>query len=121
MTLSPRRLPSPYGKGRNKFGARSRCVMGVKVGSEKEGRRVVELCILQRAGEIRDLEFHPRFDLTVNGVSVGRFTPDSRYVTNQGEVVIEDVKGGRATKTEAYNLRKRVFEACHAPLTVTEV
>lgn len=30
-------------------------------------------------------------------------------------------KGGKATKTEAYSLRKRVFEALYAPLTITEV
>ena len=37
-----------------------------------------------------------------------------------GEPVCVDVKGGRATRTEAYRLRRKVFEAIYG-LTVTEV
>jgi len=104
----------------NKFNARARCVAGVNVGSAKEGRRVIELLALQQAGEIQDLEFHPRFDLVVNGMAVGRMTPDASYVTKDGEVIVEDTKSP-PTRTEAYRLRRKVFEACHYPLTITEV
>ncbi len=106
---------------RNKFNARTRCIGGVTFGSGKEARRWVDLVALQSAGIISDLKPHPSYELVVNGIRVGKFTPDSTYVTAEGEVVIEDVKGGKSTRTEAYSLRKRLFEACHYPLRVTEV
>lgn len=106
---------------RNKFNALVRCLDGVNFGSGKELRRWLELQYLQQAGEIHDLVAHPVYPLIINGRRVGRFTPDSRYVTRAGVITIEEVKGGKATKTEAYSLRKRVFEALYAPLTITEV
>ncbi len=106
---------------RNKFNARTRCIDGVNFGSSKEARRWLDLKLLEAAGAIQQLEAHPRFDLVVNGVHVGFYTADSRYVTKDGEAIVEDVKGGRSTKTEAYSLRKRLFEAVHWPLQVSEV
>lgn len=106
---------------RNKFNARVRCLDGVNFGSGKELKRWMELTYLQQAGEIHDLVAHPVYPLIINGRTIGRMTLDSRYVTRAGVIVLEDVKGGRATKTEAYSLRKRVFEALYAPLTITEV
>jgi hypothetical protein len=84
-------------------------VDGVLFDSIKESRRYSELMLLQRAGAISELELQPRFDLMVNGKKVGRFTPDFRY-EHAGSVVVEDVKSP-ASKTTAYRLRKRVFEA----------
>ena len=55
-----------------------------------------------------------------NFETVGHYTPDFRIVYASGEIVIEDVKS-EPSKTTAYKLRKRIFEANYWPLTVTEV
>lgn len=109
-------LPKPH-----KYHARkTRAYDGTMCDSTREADRWNVLCLLKNAGHLLNLEPHPRFDLIVNGIKVGHYTADSRYVTHEGEVVIEDVKS-EPTKTTAYRLRKRLFEACHYPLTVTEV
>lgn len=107
--------------GGNKFGNIRTVVDGLSFDSRKEARRYQELLLLRHAGEVASFECQPRFVLVVNGVTLGHYTPDFRVVYASGEVVIEDVKGGQATKTAAYRLRRKVFEACHAPLVVTEV
>ena len=76
----------------------------------------------QQVGAIRDLDLQPRYDLIAsNGEIVGHFSPDFRYWSVElGRLVVEDVKGGPATKTTAYRLRKRLFTACHG-LELTEI
>lgn len=44
---------------------------------------------------------------------IGRFTADFAYVRADGTAIIEDVKGGPATRTEAYKLRVRMVEAMY--------
>jgi very-short-patch-repair endonuclease len=52
---------------------------------------------------------------------VGRYSADFAYTDRRtGQLVVEDVKGGEATKTQAYQLRKKLLLACHG-LQVTEV
>ena len=84
--------------------------------SKKEGKRYQELKLQQHCGFIKGLELQPKFMLQEGfrhksfkrkQTSI-KFTPDFRY-EKDGELWIEDVKGGKATKTEAYNIRKRLF------------
>lgn len=121
---------------RQKYGAKRTAFDGYSFASQAEARRYVELCRLQQAGEIRDLVVHPSFVLFGHGVRrlddanalitrldrpVGRYTADFRYVrVSDSRIVIEDVKGGKATRTEAYQLRKRLFEATY-DTSITEV
>lgn len=87
--------------------------------AEREEYRLLKLRVL--AGEITDLEVHPRYDLIVCERHIGRMTLDFAYtLVATNEPVCVDVKGGRATRTEAYRLRKKIFEACYG-LKVTEV
>lgn len=90
-------------------------------GSKKEALRYHHLRILQRAGEVISIVIHPSYPLVVNGVTIGKMTLDFEVAWVNGEVTWEDCKGGRATKTEAYSLRKRVLEACRPPIAVTEI
>lgn len=108
------------GQAGNKFHAEKVVLDGYTFGSGAEARRYQELLLLQRAGEINGLEVHPTYKFYVNTIYVGRYTPDFVYrekgwLTGQGqfEDVVEDVKGGKATKTEAYGLRKRLMWAIH--------
>lgn len=105
----------------NKFNARKTEIDGYRFASVKEGGRYWDLLMLQRAGDVKSFRVHPEYRLVVNGKDIGKMTLDFEVIWANGEITIEDVKGGRATKTEAYSLRKRVFEACHAPLVVTEL
>lgn len=122
-------------RSRNKYGARP--TPTVKVGgklrvlaaagtdghrfaSKAEERRWRELKLLEKAGEIMDLEVHPRFPLMVNGVLIGSYTADSSYnIRATGEAVVEDVKaldkrtGRKPTMTEAYTLRKNLMWALY--------
>jgi|TARA_Y100000033_G_C2690223_1_gene83364 hypothetical protein len=79
----------------------------------------MELEILLRAREISDLEVHPKFDLMVNGVKIGRYTADFRYKKGS-DVIVEDVKS-RATKTRDYVLRKKILATYDPPVIITEV
>jgi len=89
-------------------------VLGHRFDSKAEADRAVGLYMLERAGKIKDLEFHPRFDLFVNGVKVGFYTADFSYwdVGKRCEVV-EDVKPKNGYRTRDYVLRKKLMLACH--------
>src|SRR4051794_10558853 len=70
-------------------------------------------------GEIRGLRLQPRYELRANGVLVGYYTADAEYCElhdGHWRPVVEDVKSAATRRTEAYRLRKRLFEACHSPL-----
>src|SRR6185369_1864572 len=93
-------------------------VDGIKCDSKKESQRYSELVLLQRGGEISDLELQPKYEFKVNGVRIGSYKPDFRYRTKAGDLVIEDCKS-EASKTTAYRLRKKMMFAFHG-LTVLE-
>jgi hypothetical protein len=84
---------------------------GTKCASKKEAKRYSLLLIRQAAGEISGLFPHPSWPLIVNGVKIGKYTADARYLED-GKLVVEDVKS-KVTKTEAYGLRKQLMFALH--------
>lgn len=100
---------------RSKYGAKRTEVDGILFASQREARRYSELRILERAGEIRDLELQPVYPITANGRTVAKYVADFRYQTNGG-TVIEDVKG---MKTPVYRLKKKLVEAIHG-VRITE-
>lgn len=125
----------------NKYGAVPKQVDGYKFASGAEARRYEELRLQALAGEITDMTVHPRFPLYAPYIGqfdvdmedprdelifgsllvrrIGYYTADFAY-HRRGAAVVEDVKGGRATRTEAYRLRKRLVEATYG-ITITEV
>ena len=104
---------------RNKYNAIKQTYNGEVFDSKKELNRFVELEYLLRAKEITDLEIHPKFDLMVNGVKIGRYTADFRY-KNGSDIIVEDVKS-KATKTRDYMLRKKILATYDPPIIITEV
>jgi uncharacterized protein YfcZ (UPF0381/DUF406 family) len=105
---------------RNKFNAIKQKYNGEVFDSKKELNRYMELELLLRAREITDLEIHPKFDLMVNGVKIGRYTADFRYTIKAEEVIVEDVKS-KATKTRDYMLRKKILATYDPPIIITEI
>ena len=101
------------GKKQPKYRNRKTEVDGITFDSVAEARRYGELKLLEAQGEIFGLQLQPRFPLMVNGEKVGMYSADFQYLDSDGQLVVEDVKGGNATKTEAYQLRKRLMKAVH--------
>lgn len=116
---------------RHKYGAKSCVIDGHKFPSLSEGRRYSELKILERAGKIHSLELQPAFKFTIDGRPVlirsdrypnGRhagYKADFRYWDNERRaIVVEDCKS-KATRTEAYKIRRALVE-CMWPGTIIE-
>jgi len=59
--------------------------------SKREAQRAEELVLLERAGEITDLEYQPRYILCL--MPRITYTADFRYRDENGKEVVEDVKG----------------------------
>lgn len=107
---------------RPKYGNKKIEIDGIKFDSKKEGRRYQELLLLQRAGEISDLELQPRFSL-VEGVKFSgdkrakpaiRYTADFAYTdVKTGKRVTEDVKSPVTRKKTDYKMRRHMMLAIH--------
>jgi hypothetical protein len=108
----------PGAGGARLAGIRSRASDGRRFASRAERDRYEELLILQRAGEIAELECQPIFHfpigdrlLTWQGRRI-RYTADFRYRDLRSDaVVIEDVKGNHRTRD--VHLRLALMEAVH--------
>jgi len=94
---------------RHKFGAVKTIVDGITFDSKAEAKRYSELRLLEKRGLIRDLEMQVRYDFAVNGVKIGFYKADFRYVEN-GSRVVEDVKGYR---TDVFAIKAKLMKACH--------
>ena len=84
-------------------------VDGIVFASKAEAKRYSQLKLLERAGEIKNLELQPSYDLEVNGVLICRYVADFRYMVRGGQKV-EDVKG---VKTPVYKLKKKLMKAIY--------
>lgn len=120
----PRQFPQQM-RRRNKYGAKPTHVDGIRFDSTKEAKRWSALKLLERAGEISELEPHPVFRLYAHnpdGPPVGgrKYTADFRY-REGGHVVVEDVKSPATRRTEAYRLRLWLFQANHPDVVFREV
>jgi hypothetical protein len=86
---------------RHKYGAVATVVDGIRFMSKAEAARWSDLKLLEKAGEIRDLERQPRFPLFARGSAhaydvkhVGDYVADFRYRAGKaGILTIEEVKG----------------------------
>jgi hypothetical protein len=112
----------------HKYHAKPTDVDGIRFASQREAIRYKQLRLLERTGEIRDLELQPVFPLHVVKLyrnnwpielaTVAKYIADFRYLDKRsGEIVVEDAKG---FKTETYRLKKKLVEAIHG-ITISEV
>lgn len=119
----------------HKYGAKPTVVDGIRFASQKEARRYQELKLLERAGEVRDIELQPVYELDVIGGfvkdvrrTIGKYKADFRYrgrvricgeneITLEWRQIVEDVKG---FKTPLYRWKKKHVEAQYG-ITVVEV
>jgi dsDNA-binding SOS-regulon protein len=105
---------------RSKYNAKRTVVDGITFASKKEAKRYGELKLLEKAGEIRDLELQPWYALMAigSGEQVGSYVADFKYFDKRFKrAVVEDVKGFR---TPLYKWKKKHVEAQYG-IQITEV
>lgn len=95
-------------KGYNKYGN----IKSNGFASRREEKRWYQLCLLEKAGQISNLQKQVRFQLIpsqrVNGKVVERacdYVADFVY-EEDGQKVVEDCKG---YKTDVYRIKKKLF------------
>lgn len=98
----------------NKYGAKKAERDGLVFASRKEARRYDELKLLEYAGVISELECQPRYELQPAFKRNGKTERAIVYVgdfayTEDGTRVVEDVKGGKATRTAAFEIKRKLF------------
>lgn len=97
---------------RSKYNAVKTKVDGIVFDSIKEAARYKELRLLEKAGEIKELELQPKFQLQEAFTLDGKrhreilYIADFMYKDKGGVTVVEDVKG---YKTDVYALKKKLF------------
>lgn len=100
----------------SKYGAKKVEHNGIKFDSKAEGKRYLDLMLMQRAGEISDLILQPKFELAKGVKFTGdarakpalRYTGDFLYLDKAGNRIVEDVKG---MATQAYKIRRHLMLA----------
>ena len=86
--------------------------------SAKEAKRYKELKLLERAGEISNLELQPRFILQDSFKKNGRtyrkieYVADFKYI-EKGKIIVEDVKG---IQTDVFKIKHKLFEKIYPEL-----
>lgn len=93
----------------NKYRNKKTEIDGIVFDSLKEARRYHELCLLQRAGEIRDLSMQVEFELIPkqDGERACKYKADFVYhMADTGKMVVEDVKGKR---TREYIIKRKLM------------
>ena len=100
-------------------------VNGITYDSKKEARRHAELLLMERAGQISNLERQVKYTLIpsqrINGKVVERevsYSADFRYIKD-GEVIIEDVKSEITRKDKAYIIKRKLMLYVHG-VQITE-
>ena len=101
---------------RSKYHAKKTALDGRTFDSRKEAQRFAELKLLEKAGEIFDLECQVEFELippqkytdkgrwkTMRGV---KYVADFCYMDKGGNQIVEDVKGFR---TDAYRIKRKLM------------
>lgn len=113
---------------RNKYHA-YKCKVGDEVfNSRKELHRYEELCLLEKTGHIKNLRREVKYILIPaqreviwkngrpkQGKVIERecsYIADFVYEEN-GQTVVEDVKGGNATKTDKYIIKRKLMLYVH--------
>lgn len=98
---------------RAKFGNTKTQRNGMVFDSKKEADRYDQLRLLERVGQVRNLERPKKYRLEVNGVLIATYKPDFEYeelVKDRWVPVTEDVKG---YPNDRWPMKKRLMKACH--------
>lgn len=106
--VKPAKPENKQGGRRSKYGNIKAEADGMLFASKAERGRWMDLRLMEKAGEIKELQRQIRYPLEVNGMHICDYIADMVYEKNG--LVVEDVKGYR---TEIYRLKKKLMLACH--------
>jgi hypothetical protein len=101
------------GKRKNKFNAVKTEVDGERFDSKREAAVFAEHRILERAGQIKHLRSHPKFEIAVNGLFIENYTADMSYFDMQNRLHVIDVKSPATAKTRDFKRTCRLMRAVH--------
>ena len=125
MVRRKNNLLKGMGRTTSKYHSKKVIVDGIEFDSKKEAKRYSELKLLERAGEIKELELQKVFELQPSFKKNGKtyrkttYKADFYYFNNRiGKYIVEDVKG---FKTEVYKLKKKMFEYKYNDLELREL
>lgn len=111
---------------KNKYGNQKVELDGHKFDSKKEARRFAELKLMEKAGEIKDLELQKPyiiqpsfFDRQGERQTAIKYVADFVYQDKDGNTIIEDVKSPATRKDRVYRLKKKMM--AYMGLEITEV
>ena len=113
---------------RSKYGNVKTERHGILFDSVKEADRYDQLLLLEKAGEIRNLERQPKLPLYSGntpvrgdtGIHMSYIGDFAYFEAGSNKRVIEDVKS-KATKTRLYKLKKAVLLATYPGIEIREV
>ena len=100
----------------NKFGAIKTNVNGITFDSKKEANRYLELYNMQKAGLISKLRRQNAFVLQEGFINnQGQKIRPIMYIADfvyeqDRQKIVEDCKGGKATQTDVFKIKKKLFE-----------
>ena len=92
-------------------------VDGARFDSKKELQRWLDLKVLERAGEIKNLERQVKISIDVNGQHICNYFADFQYHEKipdrkgKWQIVVEDVKSDATRKLSTYRLKKKLVRA----------
>lgn len=108
MTLVPFR-PGFSARSKSKYHNVRTLHDGITFDSAHEATRYAQLKLLERAGEITDLQLQVPFKITINGQLVCTYKADFTYTDRRtGRPVVEDAKG---CSTREYRIKKNLMRA----------
>ena len=84
-----------------------------------EAGRWAELQLLERAGQIRNLERQKRIPIVVNGAKICDVIIDFLYFEGQARVA-EDHKGPHTAKLPVWRLKKKLLAALYPAMEIRE-
>lgn len=100
----------------SKYRNRKQVVDGITFASKKEAKRYGELKILEKQGEIYDLETQTITSIYVNKQFICQYIADFTYIKTNDPLeihVFEDVKSPITRKNPVYRLKKKLMAAVH--------
>ncbi|MEP0149990.1 DUF1064 domain-containing protein [Roseibium sp.] len=118
-----RALINAQAKRKNKYGAKRTTIDGQTFDSKGEAARFQVLKRRQHIGEIAELQAQVPYPLTApNGEVIGTYVADAVYFDCRARKwVVEDFKGGRATKTALFRWKAKHMLAEHKiAITIVE-
>jgi hypothetical protein len=99
----------------SKYSSKKTSSDGIIFDSKLEARRYQELVLLQRAGDISNLELQKKFKVADTCIINGRKSPARHYIADfvyicDGHQVVEDAKG---YITPMYRFKRHLMKSIH--------